>query len=367
MPTVADVTDFLAREAPLSLSAEWDNVGLLLGDAATPVRAIMTCLTVTPAVVAEAIADGVSLIVAHHPILFRPIQRLTSLTAEGRMLLELTRGGVAVYSPHTAFDNSAGGINDLIGQRLGLRDIVALRGQEGPGECKIVVFVPDQDLRRVADAMFAAGAGNIGNYSQCSFRLSGTGTFLGSEDANPSIGQKGRLEEVTEWRLEVICPQSALERVLAAMRRAHSYEEPAFDIYPLQPRHPGLGLGRLGVLPKVTSLQELGHVARRALAAALVQIVGDPELRVERVAIACGAGGEFINDAIAKKADVLLTGEARFHDYLAAQAHGLGLLLPGHYATERPGMEELAQRLQRRFPSIPVWASRREADPLRQV
>jgi dinuclear metal center YbgI/SA1388 family protein len=367
MPTVTDVTEFLGQVAPLDLAAEWDNVGLLLGEATASVDAIMTCLTVTPATAAEAVADGANLVVTHHPILFHPTQRLTSATAEGRMLLHLARGGVAVYSPHSAFDNCAGGINDLIAQRLGLGDIVALRGQDGPRQCKVIVFVPDQDLSKVADAMFAAGAGNIGNYSQCSFRSAGTGTFLGSGAANPSVGQKGRLEEVNEWRLEVVCPHALLERVLAAMRQAHSYEEPAFDVYPLQPRRQPLGLGRLGVLSKPVPMQELAQIARGTMAAPAVQIVGDPDLLVERVAVACGAGGEFITDAIAKKANVLLTGEARFHDYLAAQAHGLGLLLPGHYATERPGIEELAQRLQRQFPNVPVWASRQEADPLRRL
>jgi dinuclear metal center YbgI/SA1388 family protein len=367
MPTVGDVTDFLGQVAPLDLAAEWDNVGLLLGEAAAPVDAIMTCLTVTPATAAEAVADGANLLITHHPILFRPTQRLTGVTAEGHMLLHLARGGVAVYSPHSAYDNCAGGINDLIAQRLGLGEVIALRSRDGPRQYKVIVFIPDQDLSKVADALFAAGAGKIGNYSQCSFRLAGTGTFLGSEAANPTVGQKGRREEVNEWRLEVVCPHALLERVLAAMRQAHSYEEPAFDVYPLWPGHQSPGLGRLGVLSKPVRMQELAQIARSALAATSIQIVGDPDLPVARVAIACGAGGEFITDAAAKKANVLLTGEARFHDYLAAEALGLGLLLPGHYATERPGIEELAHRLQRQFPDVPAWASRRESDPLRRL
>jgi dinuclear metal center YbgI/SA1388 family protein len=371
MPTVDEVTRFLQQFAPPALAAEWDNVGLLLGDAAAPVRGIMTCLTVTPESTAEAVADGASLIVTHHPILFRPAKQLTRATAEGRMLLDLAQSGIAVYSPHTAFDNCAGGINDLLAARLGLTSVAGLRGgfpgAVTPSSYKIVVFVPDQDLGRVADAVFAAGAGHIGQYSQCSFRLAGTGTFFGSEAANPSVGQKGRREEVSEWRLEVVCPHNALRQVIAAMRRAHSYEEPAYDVYALHTPATGTGVGRLGLLPAPMTLEAFGQEARARLAANEVHIVGDPARSIQRVAVACGAGGEFVADAAAQGADVLVTGEARFHDYLAAQAQGLALVLPGHYASERPGVEDLAQRLQRQFPGIAIWPSRREADPLRRV
>src|SRR5262249_5746942 len=163
---------------------------------------------------------------------------------EGRMLLTLLRAGVAVYSPHTAFDNTAGGINEALAGRLGLQELVPLRRQEAARECKVVIFVPDADLARVSDALFAAGAGNIGKYSQCSFRLAGTGTFFGSEAANPTVGQKGRREDVSEWRLEAVCPESAVGAVLAAIRRSHSYEEPAYDVYPLRPKPSALGEGR---------------------------------------------------------------------------------------------------------------------------
>jgi dinuclear metal center YbgI/SA1388 family protein len=364
MPLVADITDFLNQFAPLSLAAEWDNVGLLMGDPAAPVSKIMTCLTVTPESAGEAVEAGVSLIVAHHPILFRPVKRLNTATAEGRMLLSLAQAGVAVYSPHTAFDNCVGGINDSLANSLGLGEVTPLRDQDGPRQCKIVVFVPDQDLAKVADALFAAGAGHIGQYSECSFRLPGTGTFFGSEASNPTVGEKGRREEVSEWRLEAICPEATVNRVIAAMRQAHSYEEPAYDVYPLRQERMPTGMGRLGKLPSPMSLQELAQKMKSLLKTGFVQMVGDPGRSVQRVAIVCGAGGEFVADAVTKKADVLLTGEARFHDALAAQAQGLGMILPGHFATERSGVENLAERLQRAFPDTKVWASKREADPL---
>lgn len=364
MITVGIIAAHLEELFPLSLAAEWDNVGLLLGDAGGEVRRVMTCLTVTSESAAEAVQEGVQLIVSHHPILFRPVQRLTADTPEGRMLLGLARAGVAVYSPHTAFDNAAGGINEMLAARLGLRELAPLRPGTTAPQYKLVVFVPASDLERVADALFAAGAGNIGQYSQCSFRLEGTGTFFGSEASNPTIGQKGRREEVREWRLEVVCPRERVPAVIAALRRAHSYEEPAFDVYPLQALPGPLGEGRIGSLPQAMSLASLAEIVKKSLNASAVQMVGEAARSVERVAIVCGAGGDFVKDAVRARADVLLTGEARFHDCLAAQAANLALLLPGHHATERPGVEMLAERLRQRWPELHVWASTRERDPL---
>jgi dinuclear metal center YbgI/SA1388 family protein len=367
MPTVATVIGFLEEFAPPTLAAEWDNVGLLLGDRQAPVERVMTCLTVTPESAAEAVEAKAQLIVTHHPILFRPVKRLTTANPEGRMLLSLIRAGVAVYSPHTAFDNTHGGINDALARRLGLTDVAPLRRGEGPRQCKVVVFVPDKDLARVSDALFAAGAGCIGEYAECSFRLAGTGTFFGFDASNPTVGQKGRREDASEWRLEVVCPESSVEAVVAAMRKAHSYEEPAYDVYPLRPAASKLGEGRIGRLSAPQPLADLAAAAKAALGAAAVQTVGDAARPVQRVAIVCGAGGEFLHDAARARADVLLTGEARFHDYLAAQARELSLVLPGHYATERFAVEELATRLQEQWKDVQVWASRRERDPVAWV
>ncbi len=197
MNTVATVCDFLKKFAPLDLAAEWDNVGLLLGEESAPVERIMTCLTLTPESAQEAIADKAQLIVTHHPVFFRPVKSLTDSTFEGRMLLSLAKAEIAVYSPHTAFDNNRGGINEMIANRLGLSELTPLCRSAETGSCKLVVFVPEPDLARVADALFAAGAGHIGQYSQCSFRVAGTGTFFGSETANPTVGQKAHLRSLT--------------------------------------------------------------------------------------------------------------------------------------------------------------------------
>jgi dinuclear metal center YbgI/SA1388 family protein len=362
------VADFLETFAPRRLAADWDNVGLLVGDRAAPVRRLLTCLTLTPEVADEAAAGGADLVVTHHPVLFRGTKRLTSDTAEGRMLLTLVRAGVAVYCPHTAFDNTTGGINESLAARLGVGDLRPLRVQAGEGQFKVTVFVPDADLKKVSDAMFAAGAGQIGQYAECSFRVEGTGTFFGSDATNPTVGQKGRREEAREWRVEVVCPERAVEGVVAALRRAHSYEEPAFDCYPLKAvGSASFGEGRVGELPEAVPLAELARRVRSSLSCGPVQVVGEGERPVRRVAVACGAAGEFLPDAARAKADVFLTGEMHFHDLLSARERGVGVILPGHYASERFALEELAIRLAQQFPEVEASASRREADPVAWV
>jgi dinuclear metal center YbgI/SA1388 family protein len=353
----------LGTIAPLDLAAAWDNVGLLLGDPATDVRRVLTCLTVTPEVVDEATDQRADLIVTHHPILFNSVKRVTAANAEGRTVLTLARFNVAVYSAHSAYDNAPGGINDQLAALLQLTEVKPLRSVE-QRQCKIVVFTPDKDLAKVSSALFAAGAGTIGPYNECSFRLAGTGTFFGTEGSNPTVGAKGRREDVSEWRLEVLCPQERVQEALAAMRGAHSYEEPAYDVYPLQPGTSKAGEGRLGKLPRPTPLGELARTAGERLHAAALTFVGDAARPVERMAIACGAGGSLLEDALTGGAEVFLTGEMRFHDCLRAQAQGAGVILPGHYATERFAMEALARSLQTQFPELHVWASQRERDPL---
>lgn len=363
MVTVGNVAEFLERFAPLVFAESWDNVGLLLGDATSSVNRIMTCLTVTPASAAEAVAEKAELIVTHHPVLFRPTQKLTSTTSEGRLIMPLLRAGIAVYSPHTAFDNCTGGINDLLCRKLGLTDVKPLRPFPS-SQCKLIVFVPESDLAKVSDALFDAGAGVIGQYTQCSFRLAGTGTFFGTDASHPTVGQKGRHEEASEWRLEVVCPQDRVADAIKAMRLAHSYEEPAFDVYPLQPMPGGAGAGRIGMLSQAESLEVFAKRTQQSLTPCQTQVVGDRGRVVQRVAVACGAAGELLRDAMRAKADVFLTGELRFHDSLTAEAAGLGLVLPGHYATERPGIEHLAELLQKEHRKLTVWPSRRECDPV---
>lgn len=365
MTTVRAVAAWMGRFAPLHLAESWDNVGLLWGDPSSEVRRLMTCLTVTPDSADEAIAEGAGLIISHHPILFRPLQKITTEGAETAMLWRLARAGVAIYSPHTAFDNAEEGINAGLARRLGLIDVTGLRPSAGESECKVVVFTPATDREAVLDAAFGAGAGRIGLYRDCSFTTGGFGTFFGTEGTDPTVGQAGRRERVREWKVEFVCPSGRVAHVLKAIHAVHSYEEPALDVIPLQASRVGPGIGRVGNVPGPMPLDAFAAAVRSALGCGPVGVVGEGDRMIRRVAIGCGAGDDFLKDAARAGADVLLTGEARFHRAVEARSLGIGLVLAGHHATERPGVEDLADHLARAFPGLDVWASRRESDPIR--
>ena len=275
MARVAEIIEFLQEFAPLELAEAWDNVGLLIGSARREVRHVMTCLTLTPDVAAEAVADHVDLIVTHHPVLFRAVQRLTDETAEGGMLLQLIAADICVNSPHTAFDSAADGINQQLAEALGLGQILPLRRLDG-------------------------GA-------------------------------------------EPVVPGECASEATAAPT----------------------GAGRFGTLPAALTLRDFNQHVRTALEIDHLQYVGDEEQPIERVAVACGAAAEFLADAAAHGCEVLLTGEARFHACLEARSRGMALVLPGHYATERPAVERLAQQIAGRFGDVACTASAQERDPVR--
>jgi dinuclear metal center YbgI/SA1388 family protein len=349
------------------LAEPWDNVGLLWGDPEAEASRVMTCLTVTRTTAAEAVAECADLIVSHHPILFREAKRIRADLPATAPLWTLARAGVAIASPHTAFDNTAGGINDGLCHRLGLMDATPLRRHAPAPSYKIVVFTPEADRDGVLTSAFAAGAGQIGAYQECSFAAPGQGTFFGTEEASPTVGRKGRRETVDELRLEVLCPEDRLGPVLAAIRAGHSYEEPAIDVYPLHSPLAGSGAGRVGDLVEPRTLESFAAFVARTLGQSAVQMAGDPRRMVQRVVVACGAGDDFLADAARAQADVLLTGEARFHRALEAESLGIGLILAGHHGTERPGVENLAERIARAFPELTVWPSQQERDPLQLI
>jgi dinuclear metal center YbgI/SA1388 family protein len=327
----------------------------------------MTCLTVTRTTAAEAVNEQAGLIVSHHPVLFREVKQVRADSPATAPLWTLARAGISIASPHTAFDSTTGGINDGLCRRLGLVDVAPLRVISAPASCKIVVFTPRSDREAVLNGAFEAGAGRIGAYTECSFELAGQGTFFGTEETNPTIGQKGQRETVDELRLEVICPEDRLAAVLAAIRSRHSYEEPAIDVYPLHSEEKGSGAGRIGHFLEPRTFEEFATFVSRALGHVPVQMVGDPGKPIVKVAVACGAGDDFLSDAARAGGDVLLTGEARFHKAMEAEALEIGLLLAGHHATERPGVEELAERIALAFPDLTVWPSQNERDPLRFI
>ncbi len=371
--TVGDVCTAMEAIAPLRLAQEWDNVGLLVGDRAAACRRVLLCIDTTPAVLAEAARLRCEMIVSYHPLIFRAVKHLRADSPDtDATAFEAIRRGIAVYSPHTALDAADGGTNDVLAGLCGLGDAGPFEFVAG-GACgrKVVVFVPAEALDRVAGAMFAAGAGRIGEYEQCSYRLRGEGTFFGTDATNPAVGRKGRLERVEEIRLEMVAPPDRVPEVVAAIRASHPYETPAYDIYPLD-APPVRGIGRVGSLPPGTTLGALARLLKRRIGIALRQngvrnllprngpqrasrrrfltpfplLVGDPKTRLRRAAICVGAAGRLpLDHRRSADADVIITGEIRHHDALTFLRMGRCAIALGHWESERPMLPVLANRL----------------------
>ena len=366
---VADVCAAMENLAPTALAQEWDKVGLLAGDLRAAVRRVLLTIDMTEAVVDEAIRKKVEFIISYHPPIFKPI---TSLRTPGSgmdaLVFRCIRGGAAIYSPHTALDAAEGGTNDVLAELCGITRTEPLEYVDAPTEdrCKFVVFVPSGQVEKVASAMFQAGAGHIGDYSQCSFRASGEGTFLGGETTRPAIGQRGKMESVQEVRLESIVRARDIPKVLRAMRRVHPYEEPAFDIYPLKAR-PVRGIGRCGRLSKTTTLEKLAQRLRLQTKANCVQIVGERDRPVDEVVIVAGAAGSLPFRISLSSRHVIITGEIRHHDALTIQRHGCTAIALGHWASERPVLRALARRLAEVLPGPSISISSADRDPFKPV
>lgn len=359
--TVAALVGAMEEVAPTRLAEPWDNVGLLVGDPAARLARVVLTIDCTREVLGEATSAGEDVaIVAYHPPIFEAQKRFVA----GSIAYAAARAGVAVYSPHTALDAAEGGTNDVLADALGMTARAPLRtAEQKDRELKLVTFVPEEHVDRVSQALFAAGAGRIGKYESCSFRSPGTGTFFGGEGTNPVVGQAGRLELAPELRLETVVPAARTGEVVRALRAAHPYEEPAFDLVRLAVPPSGLGPGRVGAVARAP-LRE--HVARvkKALAVEHVLVAGSLDREVGRAAVCAGSGGDLVADAIAAGADMLLTGEVRHHDALRAMASGLALVCTRHSVSERAALVSLAQRLGELLPGVQVTRAACDADPL---
>lgn len=363
--------------APPAYAASWDNVGLLLRPSRPrKVQRVLLAIDLTAAVLEEAIAARAELIVAYHPLIFDPLGRLDSRDAKQAVVVRAIEKRIAVYSPHTALDAAGGGINDWLVEGLGevkeARPIEPHIAADPGADYKLVVTVPTEDADALRDGLAAAGAGQIGNYSRCSFNVAGEGTFFGSDQANPRKGERGRLERVDELRMEMVCPALKLAAVRAALYEAHPYEEPAWELYPLAGKPvPGVGQGRVAALERPVKFDTIvlrmkSHLGLEnvRIAPAPAHEAGEP---VERIAVCPGAGGSLFRGC-AGEAEVYITGEMRHHDVLALNAAGASVILTDHTNTERPYLPRLAERLTGELgAAVKIAVSERDRDPLRIV
>ena len=377
---IEDIAAAIKRIAPLELAQDWDNVGLLIGDARQNVKNVLLTIDITGDVVAEAKRLKTDLILSYHPVIWDGLKKITAGGQSGTVY-DLVRSGIAVFAVHTALDSAIGGVNDGLAEIVGIQDGKPIGDyvtgakpwtgssppSAGPAEdnYKLVVFVPIESMAKVSDAVFAAGAGMIGNYSNCGFHAEGTGTFLPLKGAKPAIGKKGKLEKVPEIRFETIVSAEKLDGVIAAMKEAHPYETPAFDVFRLYSRENIFGLGRIGKLAQPLRIGRIVERIKKSTGAKAVGIVGNDRRLVRTAAVCAGSCGKIINSVIAAKAELYVTGELKHHHALAAQEAGLTCICLSHTVSERFILKKFARQLQTHLKQVTVKISRKDADPFK--
>jgi len=344
--THGDLIDFLEQRIPLFLSEEWDNCGLQAGSRKTPLAGVACALEPTLETLAEAAGRGANFIFTHHPLLFRPLPCFDFDAFPGSLLVQAATRRVTIYSAHTNLDKVSGGVNDDLARRLGLsvcRPLEPVRRKL----YKLVTFVPPEALGAVEEALFAAGAGHLGEgrYRECAFRTPGTGSFFPEAGSRPQKGSVGRRNLVDEIRFETVCEKNVVGRVVAALHQAHPYEVPAYDLIPLELEDEKQGLGRVGELDREVTMEAFVDLVRERLGVSGLRLIGGrPQAKVKRVALCGGSGFSFYRAAVAAGADLYLTGDLKYHEAREViDNRGIPVLDAGHFATERPVVEVCAE------------------------
>lgn len=344
--TVDDLIRYLEDWAPPGAAWEKDNVGLQLGSSGEKLKNILLCLELDGKVLKEALRHKCNFIFTHHPFIFNPIKKIdTSNDIRGVLIKELIKNNINVYSAHTNLDSTKEGVSFALAHALKLNSINFLENQES-NQYKIVVFVPHEKLDEVSSAMFAAGAGSIGEYEKCSFRLNGEGTFMGSETSKPAVGKKEVFEKVNEVRFETIVNRWNLQKVISALLKVHPYEEPAYDIYPLKNKNVNFGAGAIGELGSEISFGNFLKYVAKSLNLRNFKYSGKMEKKIKKVAVCGGAGIELLNSAISKGADAFITADIKYHQYHDA-ADKIILIDAGHYETEILSLNAVEKKIKK--------------------
>ncbi len=363
--TVKEIISIIEEFAPLGYQESYDNAGLLVGNNSSNVNSILLTVDVTPEVIDEALARDANLIVAHHPIIFKGLKRLTGSTSTEQTVIKAIRHGIAIYCAHTNLDMVWNGVSAAAASKLGLVDISIL-APSSDQLVKLATFVPHSHAEHVRMALFNAGAGQIGNYDQCSFNLEGKGTFRAGDQTNPYTGQKGEIHQESETRVEVIVPKPILSRVIDQLISAHPYEEVAYDIFPLLNKNPRAGLGVVGDLPKPQTEIEFLKKVKRIFGSGCIKHSTFIGKMIERVALCGGSGAELIKDAIASKADVFITGDVKYHSFFDAEGK-LVIADVGHFESEQFTIDIFYELLTKKIPNFAVLKSNVKTNPINYV
>ena len=363
MHQIRHLTDYFEIFAPLAYQESYDNAGLIVGSPSTDITGVLVSLDVTEAVVDEAVAKGCNLIVAHHPIVFKGLKKLNGKTYVERTVIKALKNDVAIYATHTNLDNVMGGVNFKIAEKLDLQNVKIL-APKTQVLSKLTTFVPVANTQTVLDALYAAGAGQIGDYKNCSFRVEGTGTYQPGEGTKPAIGSVGEYHEEAENRLEVIFPTHRQGQLVATLRQAHPYEEVAYYLTTVDNQNQEVGSGAVGELTEPLNGQTwLMHLKER-MNLRLIRYTSLPDRPIHRIAVCGGTGSFLLPDAMRAGADIFVTADYKYHEFFDAD-NRIGICDIGHYESEVFTKELICGHLAKKFTTFAVILSETDTNPVR--
>jgi dinuclear metal center YbgI/SA1388 family protein len=356
------VIDCLENFAPVTLQEDYDNAGLLVGNNDDECTGIITTLDVTEDIIKEAIKRNCNLVVAHHPIIFRGLKKINGKNFVERTVIAAIKNNIAIYAIHTNIDNVINGVNKKIAEKLNLQNIEVLVPKGGMLK-KLVTFSPQKNADAIKDALFEAGAGKLGKYSECSFGTDGSGTFKANDGANPFVGEIGKRHEENETRIEVIFPGYLQNKIIQSLKKAHPYEEVAYDIYSLSNEVSETGSGLVGNFLKPVSEENLLTTLKRAFGLRVIRHTNFLHKEITKIAVCGGAGSFLLPQAITAGAGAYITSDIKYHEFFDADSSIL-LADIGHYESEQFTIGLLAEILQQKFPNFAVLKTEIKTNPV---
>ena len=361
---VKDITRAIELMAPLYLQESWDNSGMQVGDSESEVTGVLLCTDVREEIVDEAIEHGANVIISHHPLLFRGLKKIVGRSYQERIVARAIKHDISIYCAHTNMDSAVGGVNFKMAEKLGLSNVQVLDQQQGT-QRKIVVFVPVDSASQVENAMCEAGAGRLGNYDNCCYSMNGEGHYRPLEDSKPWSGEIGYIHNEPEVRLEVLVNKALCSKVIAAMLKAHPYEEPAFDIITLENSDKYAGLGVIGDIEPQNAQVFLEKV-KKAFEVKSLRYSGNLDRQIGRIAMCGGAGSEFVGLAMSQGADIYITGDMKYHDFQGNEDHII-LVDIGHYESEHYTKEIFYDIIKKKNPNFAVDFAQSETNQVKYL
>ena len=359
---LSDLCYFLDSEIPLSFQEGYDNSGIQLGQAGQEITSALITLDVTEEVIDEAVQKGCDIIISHHPLIFKGIKKITGRSSTDRIITKAIKNDIAVYSAHTNLDMVNNGVSKKMAQKLGLQNIRVITPLKNR-LLKLVTFIPEDHLDKVREAIFKAGAGHIGNYDNCGFSVSGTGSFRAGEGTNPFSGQLGKIHFGKEIRFETIIFSHLQEAVLKALLESHPYEEVAYDLYPIENQNIEAGLGCTGDFKEPTEEKDFLNLIASVFGATGLRYSRLTGRAVKKVALCGGSGSGLLNDAISAGADAFVTGDIKYHTFFEADDRIL-IVDCGHFESEKFSTEILYDLINKKFPKFAIRFSETNTNPI---